>query len=654
MSDLTTVSVRGPAAALLALLVLVAVGGSSARAAETPGGCPASQAAHPFVDAVGNTHEEAIGCVAARGVAKGVSPIAFAPARRVTRAQTAAFLARTLERAGADLPTATPQGFDDVGGSVHAERINQLAAAGVVNGTDEDTYEPHGVVRRDQMASFLIRAYRHVTGEEPSTGQGTFDDIDANTHEQSILQAASEGLVSGTDSATYAPALPVRRDQMAAFLARLLDALGPAQGVGSEGPDNVILLVGDGMGHAMVDTASAYEEATTRHQVRVDAEANRYERLDGPPRSVYEHFPSSFAVNTAPADGGYDPLTAWTNFAGMLTGPTDSAAAATAMATGQRTTNGRLAVTPGGEPLDSVADRARDAGKAVGTITSVPFNHATPAAFLVNHADRGDYHAIAAEMLDSGADVIMGAGHPHYDNDARPRPPQFDYLAEGDLARLRSGDTSYTYVESPEQFAALGQGQTPARVFGLARAGSTLQEGRSGPTGPFAAPRNDDVPSLADMAVAGLHVLDGASDQGFFAMVEGGAIDWAAHDHLTGRLVEEQLAFDAAVEAVTSWVAANSSWEETLVVVTSDHETGYLTGPGSNPTWQPIAPAGVEQLPAVSWHTSGHTNQLVPLFAKGRGQDRLWRYTEGADALRGPYLHLTGVAQLVIDAWDAG
>lgn len=636
-------------------------------------GCPSSQAAHPFADAVGSHHEPAIGCLAARGITSGVTGTSYGPDRRVTRGQLATFVARSIERAGGELPEPRPQGFTDVESSVHADRIRQLAEAGVVAGVDAQHYRPQGQVRRDQMASFLTRSYEHVVGEPLPAGPDRFGDVGANAHAEAINRAAQAELVHGVTTSTYAPATAVRRDRMASFLARLLDRLVADEPPASATPENVILLVGDGMGYNMVDAASAFQHGTTRHQVRVDPRSGHHERLGGPPAEAYEEFPQTFAGSTAPATGSYDPRTAWSDFHNVLAAATDSAAAGTALATGHRTTNGTIGLGPQGERVGTVAERAQEAGKAVGAITSTPLSHATPAAFLAHHHTRADYHTLASQMLDSGANVLMGAGHPRYDDDGHERPPRYEYLSEADFRAVENGETSYHFVDHPDEFAALADeslsvtdpadplvelldGDPPEHVLGLARAGSTLQQQRSGPTdaAPFAVERNEAVPSLATMTRAGLNVLDHASDEGFFAMVEGGGIDWAGHDNQTGRLIEEQVAFNDAVDAVVDWVESSSSWDETLVVVTADHETGYLVGPGSDPTWQPLEVRGEGQPPGVAWHTTGHTNQLVPLFAKGAAADRLWEHTRGRDAVRGPYLHLTGVARLVLGAWEAG
>lgn len=176
-----------------------------------------------FADTRGNAHSAAIDCVLWYEVARGVTAERYAPAQTVTRDQMASFLARAMEQA-TDLPPASAQGFDDVEGNTHAERIRQLAKIGVVRGTTGQTYSPRLSVSRGQMATFLVRAVEYLGGELPRTDDH-FRDDDGNPHEASINKAASGGFVSGTSPSTVAPAAPVRRDQMASFVARTLNRL---------------------------------------------------------------------------------------------------------------------------------------------------------------------------------------------------------------------------------------------------------------------------------------------------------------------------------------------------------------------------------------------------------------------------------------------
>ncbi|WP_130798192.1 alkaline phosphatase [Streptomyces otsuchiensis] len=440
---------------------------------------------------------------------------------------------------------------------------------------------------------------------------------------------------------------------------------GGAKAVG--GAKNVVFLVGDGMGFNQIDAAALYQHGAAFSQVTVDPGAAGIERRPAEATQDYQHFPVAAAVTTYARGGGYDPRATWDTFGTVTEGATDSAAAATALATGQRTTNGSLGVDADGEPLTNLTERAAELGKATGVVTSVPFSHATPAGFVAHQRDRDDYHAIARQMIrDSEVDVVMGAGDPTRDDDGRERPrPEFTYIAEDDYRSLTDGDTRFELVRTRQEFQELATADdTPDQVFGLAPAGSTLQFERGGAdrtkdgdpvpgARPYTAEPNPDVPTLAEMTGAALNVLGNASDEGIFLMVEGGAIDWAGHANELNRQIEEQIAFDEAVSTVVDWVERESDWGETLVVVTADHETGYLTGPGSDPRWTPLG-GGKGELPEAAWNSTDHTNSLVPLYAKGPGATRLAHAATGEDPVRGAYLENTRIAGTVFDLWRAG
>ncbi|MEZ4485173.1 MAG: alkaline phosphatase, partial [Syntrophotaleaceae bacterium] len=186
-------------------------------------------------------------------------------------------------------------------------------------------------------------------------------------------------------------------------------------------------------------------------------------------------------------------------------------------------------------------------------------------------------------------------------------------------------------------------------LLGIPQVERTLQQRRDGDpqAWPYAVPLLKTVPTLTEMTRAALNVLDNDAD-GFLLMVEGGAVDWASHANQTGRMLEEQLDFDRTVAAVVHWVETCSNWDQTLLIVTADHETGYLTGPGSDPGWQPLVGNGRNRLPTMEWHHDNHTNSLVPLFAKGRGAEGLFPLVKGHDPVRGPYVDNTALAEAVL------
>ncbi|MCP2330729.1 alkaline phosphatase [Actinoalloteichus caeruleus] len=430
------------------------------------------------------------------------------------------------------------------------------------------------------------------------------------------------------------------------------------------GPKNVIHLISDGMGYNHVDVASLWEHGTTAHQVRVDPDSGTTEHLPATPAQVYEDWPVQLGMSTYHDGHSYEADRAWAGFDYPSEDFTDSSAAGTALATGVRTYNGAIGLAPDRGPVKNLTERAQELGKASGVVSSVPFSHATPAAYVAHNPDRNDYHGIAKEMLfEHDINVVFGPGHPDFDEDGQRRDePDHRYVDEWTWGAVQRGATAFDLVETPEEFAALAQSSNPPRhVLGVPQVAATLQYDRGGPDRtpdgrpvpgalPYTAPPVENVPTLADMTTSALAVLENASDEGLFLMIEGGAVDWASHDNDTARVIEEQIDFNRAVEAVVDWVEESSSWHETLVVVTADHETGYLAGPGADPTWTPVI-GSAGQLPHVSWHSGNHTNALVPLFAKGPGASRLEQHADNIDPVRGQYLNNTDVAKVVFDFW---
>ncbi|VEG26019.1 alkaline phosphatase [Actinomyces howellii] len=254
-------------------------------------------------------------------------------------------------------------------------------------------------------------------------------------------------------------------------------------------------------------------------------------------------------------------------------------------------------------------------------------------------------------MLYSGAEVLMGTGHPGYTDDHAPRTADYTWIDPGDYSSLIGGKTPLSFIEERSQFEALADaGLAPTQeqcraaigtrpVAGIAQVAETLQERRAGGTASDielgVTPRND-VPSLATMTRGALNRLSTDSN-GMFLMVEGGAVDWAGHSNFTNHLIEEQTDFNEAVQAVVDWVETSSSWEETLVIVTADHETGYLAGVEANPNWTPMA-GQADRLPEVTWHSGNHTNALVPFYVRGNGADLLIDAADEHEPVRGPYL----------------
>jgi hypothetical protein len=171
-----------------------------------------------------NVHSNDIDCVVWWHVASGEGPNTYNPIGIVNRGQMASFIARMLDATSCTLPAVTHDWFPDDNGSVHENNINRLAEAGIVRGRADGTYGPNDPVSRAQMAKFLVQAYQFC-GTTLSATRDWFPDDNGNALESFINQEAEAGFSGGRADGTYGPASPVGRDQMASFLARVLDLL---------------------------------------------------------------------------------------------------------------------------------------------------------------------------------------------------------------------------------------------------------------------------------------------------------------------------------------------------------------------------------------------------------------------------------------------
>lgn len=187
--------------------------------------CPPGRVpANPFGDAAGNVHEATIACMAWWLLTTGTGPGTYAPDRPVRRDQMATFLARLLYVSGVPFPSDPPDAFPDDDSSVHEPLINAMAAIGVIGGQTDGTFRPSSSVSRGQMAAFLARALPLVTGAALLNTTDYFADDSGTTHELAINQITEALVAGGTADGSYQPGAPVRRDQMASFLARTLSA----------------------------------------------------------------------------------------------------------------------------------------------------------------------------------------------------------------------------------------------------------------------------------------------------------------------------------------------------------------------------------------------------------------------------------------------
>ncbi len=191
----------------LSVAALVLAGGGAAHAGTGgPGGT--------FTDDDGSPHEGYIEAIVAEGITGGCAtdPPRFCPGTMVSRGQLASFLARAL-----DLPPASRDYFLDDNGSPHEDNTNRVAEARITRGDASGRYNPAGSVTRDQMASFLVRAFSLA-----ATSEDRFTDDTGNVHEANINAVAVAGITSGCGTSAYCPSRTVVRAQMASFLGRAL------------------------------------------------------------------------------------------------------------------------------------------------------------------------------------------------------------------------------------------------------------------------------------------------------------------------------------------------------------------------------------------------------------------------------------------------
>ena len=295
------------------------------------------------------------------------------------------------------------------------------------------------------------------------------------------------------------------------------------------------------------------------------------------------------------------PITGLSRTASADNPVTDSAAAATALATGVKTDNGVIAQNPAGHDLTTILERAQARGMAVGLVTTTQMAHATPAAFASHVPSRSMMTEIASQMLAHEVDVMLGGGEDEFLPAGEVgRYPEPGEREDGRNLVAEATAAGYTYVSDATDFAALVPTST-VRLLGL-----FADEGM---TRPFS-------PSLAEMTQKAIAILS-RDPEGFFLMVEGGQIDWACHLNDAATAISDTVGLDEAVVVAQSYA---STRDGVLVIVTGDHETGGMTV--SLPPTGSIGEDGPFYMPDgepfyVNWTTGNHTGEDVPTTAQG-------------------------------------
>lgn len=331
---------------------------------------------------------------------------------------------------------------------------------------------------------------------------------------------------------------------------------------------NVILLIGDGMGEQHIEAGNIY----------------RSNKLN------MERFAVIGEVMTR----------------SLTPGATDSAAAATAMATGVKTYNGRISYKDG-KNLETVAELAKAAGKKVGVVVTKPVTDATPAAFLSHAKGRDESESIARQLVDFNADILFGLT-----DDA------MDALKAEIPTAERALCTTF------DEINASGSEQ----IYGLLEDGAIQTAG------------SDTLSSLTSTA---LTKLSQNNENGFLLIVEGSKIDSASHDNDMEAMLAELNAFDAAVNTCRNWAQANG---ETVVMVTADHETGGLEIPkfdntDANAAKQEAREALINYESSDKWFTrTGHTSANVNYFIYATGSEIAQKSSDQNSSDKTEYLEI--------------
>jgi alkaline phosphatase len=335
-----------------------------------------------------------------------------------------------------------------------------------------------------------------------------------------------------------------------------------------DAPKNMILMIGDGMGVSQVTAAKIVKGSLNMERLTTGG------------------LMTTFSANSL---------------------VTDSAAGGTALATGYKTNNGMLSMTPDGKPLKTVAEYAKELGRSVGLVVTCSLTHATPAAFAAHVPSRKMDESIAGQIAHSGFDVLFGGGRAWFVPaptkalpEKREKTPTGYGKNESSVGQRTDGRNlleelrkKMPVAETPDEFRKLDQTDSAAALLYSLHPPAVSERSVS----------------LAELTEKALQILSRDPD-GFFLMIEGSQIDWAGHRNDKDWLADEMVDFDDAIGTVMNFAEQHPG---TLVVVTADHETGGFA----------IHNGSLEQkrVDIAGFTRDGHTAAMVPVFAYGPGSE---------------------------------
>jgi len=337
---------------------------------------------------------------------------------------------------------------------------------------------------------------------------------------------------------------------------------------------NIILLIGDGMG---ANHITAYKTAR-----------------GGPNHlTAFDKFPISGFVKTHAIDSIV----------------TDSASSATAYSTGVKTINRYIGMGPENNPVANITELLYERGYINAIISTSEITHATPASFAAHNISRYNTDEIATDIFQSKNHIILGGGKGFF------QPIVDGGLREDDLNHIQEMKEDHLYIETLNELEDLPVA-TKKRVFGLfAQEELGLVE---------------DEPSLSEMFSYAYNSADERVNlgkcNGFFIMAEGSQIDWRSHDNDFSGMIMELDEFNQTIDNALRYA---KSRDDTLVVVTADHETGGLLIEQDNISYE------TSEAMKISWNTAvgrgGHTGAMVPIFAYGPGAENFSGIIDNTD-----------------------
>jgi alkaline phosphatase len=315
---------------------------------------------------------------------------------------------------------------------------------------------------------------------------------------------------------------------------------------------NVIIMIGDGMGPQQIGLLTQYAKHAKGSNV--------------PNRTA--------AIETVLSEGTVAIVNNQPH--GALVA--DSAAAATQLATGEMAGSEMIGANFRGERVENIVEAAHRVGKSAGLVTDTRITHATPAGFAAHQANRESENEIALDYLDNKVEVVLGGGlrnwTPEGANDrSSPTYAALMQMTGGAYpATSRRRDNRNLLLEARGEYQlvfdrhalAKANGEKLIGIFADSELNDALEDAATA-----ANPQRTE-PTHVEMVGKALELLD-KNPKGFFLMIEGGQIDWAGHNNDAGVLLHELLDFDAAVRLVYEWAKHR---DDTLLIVTADHETG--------------------------------------------------------------------------------